>query len=103
MDDETKLREHLKGFRRALWILGGGLLLAYAIGVPMKAAKLTPHATWITALVGPAAVLGMIASVVAGPLLFGLGRRCFWFVFLSMTACLTALMAAIVAAGSSRP
>jgi hypothetical protein len=49
--------------RRALWLLGVGLLLAYAVLVPLKVAEMAPpYMTWLGVGLVPAIGFGLMAA-----------------------------------------
>ena len=71
-----------------------GLLLVYALVLPIKWAGLMPtHITWLGLALVPAALFALLGSLLAGPLV--LGRRWLWLFVLTALVCCFVMFAVI--------
>ncbi len=78
--DDSGWEQLRPDFRFGVWGCGVGLVLAYALAIPLKWAGLMPdRVTWLDLAVGPAALFGLLGSVFAGALWL---RRRWWSMFI---------------------
>lgn len=93
MDDLEHAWEKIaRDFRFGLRSCIVGLLLAYALALPLKWAGLMPdHMSWTGLTVGPAAIFGLLGSLFAGVLWL---RERWWLVFVpAAVLCWAAMLA----------